>query len=247
MSYPDLVVEEGRTYLTETQKDKARVHEVDRALLEGLWDQFENAELATQGLVMDWRGAMPGQVAIPELPAFCTRDGGRADYGTKDMRQGFTIDAWLRLDELKAGQVVLDSRTESGQGLCLQISGRGSLQIVLNDGRTENRWDCDTGLLSAGGRHHVAVVVDGGPKVITFVVDGRLCDGGTWRQFGWGRFSPNLRHANGTERLRIGPSLRGRVEALRIYDRYLRTSEVMGNWRAGRIVETRRGTGEENT
>ena len=35
--------------------------------------------------------------------------------------------------------------------------------------------------------------------MISFVVDGRLCDGGDFRQFGWGRFSPHLRHANGSQ------------------------------------------------
>ncbi|MDE2339806.1 MAG: hypothetical protein KGL21_01890, partial [Alphaproteobacteria bacterium] len=36
MSYPDLVEDGGRYFLTETQKDVARVHEVDPALLAAL-------------------------------------------------------------------------------------------------------------------------------------------------------------------------------------------------------------------
>jgi hypothetical protein len=83
--------------------------------------------------------------------------------------------------------------------------------------------------LSAGKTHHVAVVVDGGPRIISYVVDGRFCDGGEFRQFGWGRFSPNLRGANGAQRLRIGAG----VKALRVYTRALMTSEVVGNFRAG--------------
>jgi hypothetical protein len=83
--------------------------------------------------------------------------------------------------------------------------------------------------LEAGKLHHVVVVVDGGPKIITFVVDGCLCDGGEFRQFGWGRFSPHLRSANGGKTLRVGPALK----ALRIYNRALRTSEAVGNFRAG--------------
>jgi len=68
--------------------------------------------------------------------------------------------------------------------------------------------------------------------VISFVVDGALCDGGTHRQFGWGRFSPHLQGANGADVLRIGPALDGEVLGLRIYGRALRTSEAIGNWRA---------------
>ena len=40
ISYPDLDQEGGWPYLTETQKDVARVHEVAADLLEGLWGQF---------------------------------------------------------------------------------------------------------------------------------------------------------------------------------------------------------------
>jgi hypothetical protein len=165
---------------------------------------------------------------MPELPTFLTRDSARADHGTKDLRQGFSVDVWVRLDALRPEQVLLDNRTATGCGFCLQTTARGTLEIVLNDGRTENRWDCDPGVLHANALHHVVVVVDGGPKVITFIVDGKLHDGGDYRQFGWGRFNPHLRGAHGTDKLRIAPSVVG----LRLYDRSLRTSEAIGNFQA---------------
>ena len=228
MSYPDLVEDGGKYYLTETQKDIARVHELDTTLLEGLWEQAENREIATEGLVLDLPLPEPGEVKMPDLPAFNERDSA-SPYATRDLRQGFTIDLWLRLPSLDTGQVLLDSRLENGQGMCVQTTERGTVEIVLNDGRTENRWDCDSGFLCAGEQHHIAAIVDGGPRIITFVVNGKLCDGSENRQFGWGRFSPNLRHANGTETLRIGHGL----QALRIYNRYLHTSEAIGNFQAG--------------
>ena len=83
--------------------------------------------------------------------------------------------------------------------------------------------------MQPGRPHHVVVVVDGGPKIITFVVDGVLLDGGEARQFGWGRFSPTLRAPNGAAVAQIGVALR----SLRIYQRALRTSEAVGNFRAG--------------
>ena len=150
----------------------------------------------------------------------------------------------MRLDALDAGQVLLDNRTEEGIGFCLQTTGRGTVEIILNDGRTENRWDCDPGMLEAGKLHHLVVTVDGGPKIITFITDGVLNDGGDFRQFGWGRFNPNLRGvsqfthwnafgAEAKEALRIGPSLRGEIRALRVYYRALRTSEAIANYRYG--------------
>ena len=47
-------------------------------------------------------------------------------------------------------------------------------------------------------------------------------DGGDHRQFGWGRYNPNLYHANGSKTLRIGTA----VKSLRIYSRALRVSEA---------------------
>jgi hypothetical protein len=68
-----------------------------------------------------------------------------------------------------------------------------------------------------------------GPQIITFVVDGVLCDGGDQRQFGWGRFSPTLRTPNSAATAKVASA----VHSLRIYNRVLRTSEAVGNYRAG--------------
>jgi hypothetical protein len=145
--------------------------------------------------------------------------------------------------------------------LALQTTNRGTVEIILNDGFTESRWDSDPGMLEVGKLHHLVVVVDGGPKIITFIVDGVLCDGGDFRTFGWGRYNPLLRYvhskvenwitAPGTalrdgdsvkpnpkqaeqrEIVQIAPSLRGEIQLLRIYNRYLGTSEAIGNRKAG--------------
>ena len=259
MSYPDMVQERGRTFLTETQKDKARVHEIAPELLEAMWNQFNVAEVAREGLILELPEtdtAMPAAVPMPRLPALLERDLSRADHGARDLRQGFSVGFVCRLNSLEPGQVLLDSRTENGQGFCLRTTDRGTIEIVLNDGRTESHWDCDPGIIQAGKTHHLVATVDGGPKIISFVVDGKLNDGGEFRQFGWGRYSPNLRDVNTSvvptvhlcdvqepadqqpqkdrpQTLRIGPDLDGRILSVRIYDRYLLTSEAIGNFRAG--------------
>jgi hypothetical protein len=176
---------------------------------------------------------MPLYAPMPDLPAFLQRST-RSDHGVEDLRQGFTVEVWLKSESLDAdraaGQtVLLDNRTASGQGFCLQTTDRATIEIVLNDGRTENRWETGPGLLPANTAHHVVAIVDAGPKIISFVVDGVLHDGGTARQFGWGRFSPHLRGASGAPVLRIAAC----VLRARLYNRYLRTSEAIGNYRAG--------------
>ena len=77
------------------------------------------------------------------------------------------------------------------------------------------------------------MIVDARAKVITFVVDGVLCDGGSARQYGWGRYEKGLRDVSGCGKLRIAPSLKGKLRSLRVYARYLRTSEAVANYHAG--------------
>jgi len=228
MSYPDLVEEDGQYYLTETQKDVARVHRIDPSLLQGLWGQFERADLTREGQLLEVDEPGPAVVDMPALPPFVRRSG-LSPYGTDDLRTGFSLELWFQLDSSVAGRVLLDTRLENGQGFVLQHKGNGQLELVIDDGRTRASWDSDPRAVSVGKRHHAVVIVDGGPNVISFVVDGRLCDGGDFRQFGWGRFSPHLRHANGSPRLLID----GAIDLLRVYGRALRTSEAISNFRSG--------------
>jgi hypothetical protein len=126
--------------------------------------------------------------------------------------------------------MLLDNRSDDGRGFCVRTAGDGTaeggtVEIVLADGRTESRWSSDPGLMTAGTKHRVAIIIDGGPKVILFVVDGLLCDGGDFRQFGWGRYNRDLRGVDGCGTLRIGAA----VASLRIYDRSLRVSEAIAD------------------
>ena len=234
MSYPDLVQEDGRYYITETQKSVGRLHEIPKEIIDGLFGQFETERVARKGLVLDLPAGkpMPTEAKMPRLAQFNTRDKRREDHGLRDLRTGLSIDLQLELDSLKPGQLVLDNRKPDGSGIVLSTTREGTLRLTLNDGRTESSWDCDPGVLRKGRRHHVTAIVDGGPKIILFVVDGVVCDGGEHRQFGWGRYSPNLRTPTGAANLKIAPAIKGTVRAVRIYDRALRVSEAVGNWRA---------------
>ena len=232
MSYPDLVEDGGKFYVTETQKNVGRVHEIPKPILDDLFNQWDSRRVATNGLSLNLPAAgrpMPKTATMPALPTLNFRDTKRADYGGKDARAGFSLDFWLKIDSLKTSTTLLDSRDSTGKGTYVATTTSGAARIILNDGRSESSWNSDKGLLKPGTLHHVVITVDGGPKIITFVVDGILCDGGDERQFGWGRFSPNLRTPNGAATVKIGSAL----QSLRIYNRALRTSEAVGNFRAG--------------
>lgn len=226
MSYPDLIEDGGEVYITETQKDVARSHHVPREFLDRLWNLNPSKEPARDGLLVELTAPLPATIPAPQLPVFTERDWHKSDYGQKDLRTGFSIEIAFTLKSLAAGQVLIDTRTPTGQGLALVTTERGTIELILNDGRTENRWDCDPGLLKAGQRHHLVATVDAGPHVITFIVDGKHCDGGKSRMFGWGRFSKDLRDAHGADTMRTAPA----VSFLRIYSRPLLTSESIAHF-----------------
>lgn len=224
ISYPDFVEDRGRYFITETMKTHARVHPIDSSLLEGMWNQSSNKAVAKRGVILSAPGVPSSSVALPALP---------------DLSQGggFTLELWLRLSELSEGQILFDSATESGQGITLRTSDRFTLALTLSDGKTRTVWDCDpgthAGTLRTGVWQHVVFIVDGGAKVISVVVDGVLNDGGAVRDYGWSFFPAALGNVNGERNARVASRLVGEIRKLRVYDRYLRTSEAVGNYQAG--------------
>jgi len=224
MSYPDLIEQDGQYWVTETQKTVARVHKVDPTLLEGLWAQHEGkGEVTRKGLAMslDGKAVEAESAKMPHLPDLT------------ETNSGFTLDVRLKRKDMESGQVILDSRNDKGRGVVLKIAENGSVQLRFFDGTNKaGVWTSDPGLLKASQTHHVTAIVDGGPNIITFVVDGKLCDGGDSRRYGWGRFSSKVGDINGSDKLRLSPSFDGELLGLRIYDRYLRTSEAVANHQA---------------
>lgn len=235
MSYPDLVEDQGNYYITETQKDLARVHKIEKEFLEKLWNQFENRERTQDGLILSWsdkQNGFPQMVPAPPLKDFSVRDTKSGDYRSKNLGTGFTIDLRFSLKDGGVGQVLLDARDPSGKGWAVRLAEKNALEISLSDGRTQSVWACDEGLIKPDQEHHVSIIVDGGPRVIAFVVDGILNDGGDTRQFGWGRFNPYLQSVSGAKELKIGPSVNGTVKSVNVYDRALKVSEAIGNYNA---------------
>ena len=232
-SYPDLIEEAGRFHICSTQKTEARVMAVEPGLIEGMWEQETLSRIATNGLLLKLAGAKCAPhttVRAPRWPALC----GDLRYQKvpTDSAGSFTIDLAVRFSDLASGQVLLDSRDAAGRGYLLRTTERGTVRLELGDGWQGAYWECDAGLLQTNSLHHLVISVDGRAKVICFVVDGRLNDGGAQRPFGFGRFSPTLKDVSGGPELQIAPDLHGELRHVRIYGRALRTSEAVGNFHA---------------
>ncbi len=221
IGYPDLIEQDGRFWITETNKSIARVHEIDPTLIRGLWSQPRADRVAREGLVLDLRPpSSEGEfAALPDLA-----DGG-----------GCTVDLWLKTASLTPSTVlVAGDKPDSAGPLALNLTPEGAPELVLEGPNGMATFEGDPGTITPGRWHHLAVTIDGGPMIIAFIVDGTLCDGGQSRPQGWHRFRRDLSLGPITH-VRVSRDYPSpQVRRLRVYGRPLRTSEAVGNWRAGR-------------
>jgi hypothetical protein len=234
MSYPDMIEQDGKFYLTETEKSIARTHIINDKFLDILFRFDSVKESIKEGLIFSRTGdAVSGKCDLPQLPQLLVRDMFDPSYKTLDLRTGITLDIWFSADRLIPGQILLDNRDKDNIGFCVSVAEKGTLELKLHDGRTTCCWLSDENAVQAGKQHHVGIVIDGGPKIISFIIDGQFCDGGNQRQFGWGRYSPNLKTLSGSESISIAPDFSGKINSVKIYDRALMSTEIVSNYRAG--------------
>ncbi len=185
ISYPGFLEDHGRYHIFETDKVCARSHLLDQQLLEGQWNQLKSVPFKPKG------GIVPERSEAVVLPSFNHPKKGSS------LRVGISFTFDLRLPEHDVGACTLLSNRGSGEsGLELCLDNDRRLKIELADRQTINRWRSDSGLLKEERNNRVTVIIDGGPRIIVFVINGILNDGGEDRQFGWGRFSPQLTHIN---------------------------------------------------
>jgi hypothetical protein len=229
ISYPDFIEQDGDIFLTETQKTIGRVHQIPELTLKMLWEAPHKNQLSQRGLALDIRNQ--STCIMPKLPDLW------------EQNAGFTLDFKVKFDDLTPNQILFDSRNQDGNGLLVTLTEQATLKLSLTGPITtnspsqsncslESSWECDTDVIRTGDWHKVTVIVDGGPKLILWVVDELLCDGNNSRPFGWGRFNPALRDVNGAKNAKIAFTLRGSMEYFRIYSRVLYVNEAASNHRA---------------
>ena len=239
MSYPDFIAQDEKIWVTATQKTVARVHELNLEMLEAVWNQGESDSAVAEDLIYDSGGKLApgGDFQIPALPNL--RSG------------GFSVDLWARFESLDSGQILLNAYGPQASGFRIETAEKSALRLELHDGvgrqfqevldgaepvvRNMRKWNgsTDEACLRSGELHHVVFIVDGQARVLSIVVDGRLCDGGDRRIQGWWKLPQYLEALDHGGRCRVDPGFRGSIEWLRIYGRHLLTSEAIANYRAG--------------
>jgi hypothetical protein len=227
MSYPDLIEQDGNYWITETNKADARVHKIPNEFLNTLWSQFEINEVEKNNLIAEWEESeIPeqGDLNVPSNAedSFC---------------HGFTLDFRLILANLNPGQLIMSSIDENGKGIELKTGNFGAIEITMSDGDQTASWSSDPGLVKANGVEHcISVTVDNGPRIIQFVIDGVYNNGRECRQFGWGRYTVDMRdfHFNTIDVHKMAGesvNIQSKITNLRLYNQPLKNTEIIGNHR----------------
>ena len=231
ISYPDFIEDNGKYYISETQKDFGRIHELDDSFINGLLNQSSNKTPVKNGLILEARddNGIEKSLEMPDLYPLLNMDPEILDRRTKDFRGGFTSE-FIFNSEKFADQLLIDNTDYEGKGFSVKLLKNKTLEISISDGRSTSLWQCDHGMLEENRDHHVSIIIDGGPKIIIFIIDGKVCDGAGLRQYGWGRYNPNLRSIKGSDTILPGID-KVKLKCLKLYNRHLTTSECVGIWR----------------
>jgi hypothetical protein len=222
ISYPDFLEENGEIYISETQKTVARLHQLEPKVLAAVWGELEPD---SSRLVIDLAAPLPQSVEIPPWPSLDYRDEHRQPSPPDHRYRGsFTMQVEFAVETLLDAPI-FDSTDMSLQGVRLDITSRGTLQLKLTDSRTESAWESDPGSVREGGVFHIAAIVDGAAKIVRFIVNGVQCDGGPHRHFGWGLIHPDLRQIGGASRAVLAPEFPGRILRFKLWHRALLAAE----------------------
>jgi len=216
ISYPDFIEDHGEFYITETQKTAARVHHVDKTLLETMWAHTENDSLTERGLICGTDLRSEGSVPLPARVSPVLGD-------------GLSLQLILRTGKLTPG-CILDGRDELSRGIALFYTENHTLEAQLCDGERKLVWASDP---FPGETAHITMILDGSAGILSFVVDGEFCDGGCARDYGFCRVDPYMGSLTGKGALTRSCVADG-ISLLRVYDRYLLTNEAAANYRYDR-------------
>lgn len=224
--YPDFIQnpKDNSIHIIETQKNTTRIHQISESLLDGLFGQF-TASTLTPGYALD---LTPGKTASVPVGLFQPI----GDWVTQG--QGFTIDLVLPAGtgSISEGKPLF-STFPTSVGLAVGSNGSVVLSLTDTNGNTASQPSCPiqtdplcSAVLRSPGEHSVAVVVDAGPMIATWIVDGLLCDGGHYHDFaaGWS-WLPALGGFNASEATAdVGQGY--------VYGHALSTSQVVANHRS---------------
>lgn len=205
---------EGRILASVSDKKEIRSFTIPSDFIEILSSQFQINKVPELALIY-YKDSVRKRIKSPLLPAL--NNGG-----------GFTISFQLSVGSLNQSNSIIYGM-QNGKGLKVELLPDSSVLFTMSDGKDTVNLSSNRGILTPGKTHHVAIIVDGFPALISMVIDEEFQDGGDTKERGTVFFSHNFTDCNGPRSWEVKPDL---IKNLRVYNRTLLTTEVIGLQRA---------------
>ncbi|GAB3940715.1 hypothetical protein GCM10028805_02940 [Spirosoma harenae] len=219
LTYPDLLEDNNQYWITVTHKDKATISQIDPYLLEAIWSQGTVKDLVKDNLAFDHikdRTNFLQKVTVPRL-----------DQG------GFSIEIKLKFNKFNYGEILVDNRSLDSlgrqKGIVVLVGKEQNLILQLNNGIEKLYLNTDINGMQANKIYNVGFVVDGDAGIISSTINGKLCSK-AYTYTGWQPLRNNDIDINSNANVKISSTFSGTINAVRIYNRPLLTSELMSNF-----------------
>ena len=172
ISYPDFFENDGKYYISETQKSITRFHEIPAAFLEDMWNQ-KSASKAKEDLLVSSE--------VFTLPNITLED------------NILTIILDVDFTNIPCSTVLLD--TTSGKlhpaGIKLSVNSEGYFKVSIGTCNTLSTTVFQkTGVM--GARRTIALTVDCKAGIIYALSDGKFLDGADEDRYGWQKFPKDI-------------------------------------------------------
>ncbi len=205
ISYPDLIEDDGKIYISQTQKQIARVQEFEKEFFSSIWGN----KITLPKPVFSVENG--GEFEFIKPQSFYKRDASGTAGGWVGQKIAYTFS--LEYSNIFDGEVLFTTLDEQKRGLKL-IYEKNNFILYLSDGKTKQIFDTAENFIKREkGKLHNGI--DGGPNVVYFVYNGKFCDGEDNREFGWSRMSKYVYGIDGADKIIISSN----VKTLKIYDK----------------------------
>lgn len=215
-SYPDLVEQDGKYWISTTQKTSATIHEVPAVFFEKLWGQFEGSAVDEVGLIGTYDNISGNQNI-------------EFSKGIKAQVDGLALDFWIKVDKYK-NSAILESTGENGNEIRLNIKSDKTLEFLLFNEQDTAILTSDLGRLTVGNYHHISILLDTKAEITYMLIDGSISDGGGQSVFGFDRLDQGLLDLK-FKGINFN-KFDGQLDKLKVYDQSLFTSRFVNNYKA---------------
>ncbi len=218
ISYPDFIEHDGKLFITETQKQIARIHEVDEKLVNALCNQ-DTVCKKLDGISM----AELKEKGVPR------QDYSKVNHSDRDewkelVENGGTT--WIFEGIFQKGDKVISAFNKQRGGFKVTVNDDGTL-CCFASGENANFTVESSINVCDGKKHHVAWITDTCASVSYLVIDGIFDNGGEEYICGW-RFVPRqLSFINAVKDVTFSENV-----SVRLIPNTILTYDAIGDWRA---------------